>query len=111
MIAELTRAEKRNESIVVTGWVPHWMFAKWKLKFLEDPKGVYGAAETVDNIGSKDLATKAPEVVEFLKKFSWKSKDEIGEVMLAIQDGAKPEAAAKDWVAKHPDRVKEWTGK
>jgi glycine betaine/proline transport system substrate-binding protein len=111
MIAELTRAERKNESIAVTGWVPHWMFAKWKLRFLEDPKGVYGAAETVNNIGSKELATKAPEVAEFLKKFQWSSKDEIGEVMLAIQEGAKPEAAAKDWVAKHPDRVKEWTGK
>ncbi|WP_454864470.1 glycine betaine ABC transporter substrate-binding protein [Pseudomonas rhizophila] len=108
MIAELTRAEKKKESIAVTGWVPHWMFAKWKLRFLEDPKGVYGAAETVNSIGSKELDTKAPEVVAFLKKFQWNSKDEIGEVMLAIQEGAKPDAAAKDWVAKHPDRVKEW---
>ena len=111
MIAELTRAYPKQQSIAVTGWVPHWMFAKWKLKFLEDPKGVYGAAETVDNIGSKGLAAKAPDVVEFLKKFQWASKDEIGEVMLAIQDGAKPDAAAKEWVAKHPERVKEWTGK
>ncbi|MEN2397004.1 glycine betaine ABC transporter substrate-binding protein [Pseudomonas halotolerans] len=111
MIAELTRAEKKKESIAVTGWVPHWMFAKWKLRFLEDPKGVYGAAETVNSIGSKELEAKAPEVVAFLKKFQWNSKDEIGEVMLAIQEGAKPDAAAKDWVAKHPDRVKEWTGK
>jgi glycine betaine/proline transport system substrate-binding protein len=111
MIAELTRAYSKEQSIAVTGWVPHWMFAKWKLRFLEDPKGVYGAAETVDSVGSKELATKAPEVVEFLKKFQWASKDEIGEVMLAIQDGAKPDEAAKAWVAKHPDRVKEWTGK
>jgi len=96
---------------MIAGWVPHWMFAKWKLRFLEDPKGVYGAAETVNSIGSKGLEAKAPEVVAFLKKFQWASKDEIGEVMLAIQEGAKPEAAAKDWVAKHPDRVKEWTGK
>ena len=109
MIAELTRAEEKKESIAVTGWVPHWMFAKWKLRFLEDPKGVYGAAETVNSIGSKELGTKAPEVAAFLKKFQWASKDEIGEVMLAIQDGAKPDAAAKDWVAKHPDRVAEWT--
>ncbi|MEA1027030.1 glycine betaine ABC transporter substrate-binding protein [Pseudomonas sp. N-137] len=108
MIAELTRAEKKKESIAVTGWVPHWMFAKWKLRFLEDPKGVYGAAETVNSIGSKELDTKAPEVVAFLKKFQWNSKDEIGEVMLAIQEGAKPDVAAKDWVAKHPERVAEW---
>ncbi len=111
MTTQLTKAYKDNKPIVVTGWVPHWMFAKWKLKFLEDPKGVFGAAETVNSIGSKELATKAPEVAEFLKKFQWQSKDEIGEVMLAIQNGAKPEAAAKDWVAKHPERVNEWTGK
>lgn len=111
MTAELGRAYAKQQSIAVTGWVPHWMFAKWKLKFLEDPKGVYGAAETVNSIGSKELATKAPEVAEFLKNFHWQSKDEIGEVMLAIQEGAKPDAAAKDWVAKHPERVKEWTGK
>ncbi|WP_395608400.1 glycine betaine ABC transporter substrate-binding protein [Pseudomonas sp. B22129] len=111
MIAELTRAEDKQESIAVTGWVPHWMFAKWKLRFLDDPKGIYGAAETVNSIGSKDLEKKAPEVAAFLKKFQWASKDEIGEVMLAIQEGAKPDAAAKDWVAKHPERVAEWTAK
>ncbi|MCY1422997.1 Glycine betaine/carnitine transport binding protein GbuC [compost metagenome] len=109
MIAELTRAEKKNESIAVTGWVPHWMFAKWKLRFLDDPKGVYGAAETVNSIGSQGLEKKAPQVATFLKNFHWQSKDEIGEVMLAIQEGAKPEAAAKDWIAKHPDRVAQWT--
>ncbi|MGZ7459054.1 glycine betaine ABC transporter substrate-binding protein [Pseudomonas sp. Ma2-10] len=108
MIAELTRAEKKKESIAVTGWVPHWMFAKWKLRFLDDPKGVYGEAETVNSIGSKELATKAPDVVKFLKNFQWNSKDEIGEVMLAIQDGTKAEEAAKAWVAKHPERVAEW---
>ncbi|MGC5700330.1 glycine betaine ABC transporter substrate-binding protein [Pseudomonas sp. NFXW11] len=111
MIAELTRAEEKQESIAVTGWVPHWMFAKWKLRFLDDPKGVYGAAETVNSIGSKGLEKKAPEVAAFLKKFQWASKDEIGAVMLAIQDGAKPDAAAKDWVSKHPERVAEWTAK
>lgn len=111
MTAELGRAYAKQQSIAVNGWVPHWMFAKWKLKFLEDPKGVYGAAETVNSIGSKELDSKAPEVAAFLKKFQWQSKDEIGEVMLAIQEGAKPEAAAKDWVAKHPERVAEWTGK
>ncbi|MFP3514902.1 glycine betaine ABC transporter substrate-binding protein [Pseudomonas sp. SIMBA_077] len=111
MTSELGRAYAKNEPIVVTGWVPHWMFAKWKLRFLDDPKEVFGAAETVNSVGSKELEKKAPEVGAFLKNFSWNSKDEIGEVMLAIQEGAKPEAAAKEWVAKHPERVAEWTAK
>lgn len=111
MTAELARAEEKKESIVVTGWVPHWMFAKWKLRFLEDPKSVYGAAETVDSVGSLELDKKAPDVVAFLKKFQWASADEIGTVMLAVQNGEKPEAAAKAWVAAHPDRVAQWTAK
>ena len=111
MTAELARAEDKHESIAVTGWVPHWMFAKWKLRFLDDPKGVYGAAETVDSVGSLGLEKKAPEVVAFLKKFQWASADEIGTVMLAVQNGEKAEKAAKDWVAAHPDRVAQWTAK
>ena len=27
MIAELTRAENEKKPVVVTGWIPHWMFA------------------------------------------------------------------------------------
>lgn len=110
MTSELGRAYDKQQPIAVTGWVPHWMFAKWKLRFLEDPKSVYGAAEHVDSVGSKGLEAKAPEVVAFLKKFSWKDANEIGEVMLAIQNGQKPDAAAKAWITAHPDRVSEWTG-
>lgn len=110
MTSELGRAYDKQQPIAVTGWVPHWMFAKWKLRFLEDPKGVYGAAEHVDSVGSKGLEAKAPEVVAFLKKFSWKDANEIGEVMLAIQNGQKPDVAAKAWITAHPGRVSEWTG-
>lgn len=49
MIAELTRAENEKKPVVVTGWIPHWMFAKWKLKFLDDPKKVYGDTEHVED--------------------------------------------------------------
>ncbi|MFH7423257.1 glycine betaine ABC transporter substrate-binding protein, partial [Pseudomonas syringae pv. tagetis] len=76
-------------------------FAMWKMRLLEDAKGVYGAAETVDKVASLVLEKKAPEVVAFLKKFQCASKDEFAELMLAITHGAKPEADARDWVAKH----------
>ena len=65
MTSELGRAYAKEQPVVVTGWVPHWMFAKWKLRFLDDPKQVYGAAETVNSVGSKALDSKAPEVAPF----------------------------------------------
>ncbi|AYC33200.1 glycine betaine ABC transporter substrate-binding protein [Pseudomonas cavernae] len=107
MATALTRAEKAQKPIVVTGWIPHWMFAKWKLRFLEDPKKVYGDDEHVDTVINPTLQTKAADATAFLKNFSWNG-EEVGSVMLAIRDGAKPEQAAKDWIAKNPERVAGW---
>lgn len=107
MTTALTRAEKSQKPIVVTGWIPHWMFAQWKLRFLEDPKNVFGEAEHVDTVANPGLEAKAPEAVAFLKKISW-SAEEVGAVMLSIRDGVKPDEAAKQWIAKNPDRVAEW---
>lgn len=107
MATALTRAEKAQKPIVVTGWIPHWMFAKWKLRFLEDPKKVYGDDEHVDTVVNPGLEAKAADATAFLKNFSW-SGEEVGAVMLAIREGAKPEAAAKDWIAKNPERVEGW---
>jgi glycine betaine/proline transport system substrate-binding protein len=108
MTAELARAENAKKPIIVTGWKPHWMFAKYKLKFLEDPKKVFGEAEHVDNIVNPGLEKKAPTVVAFLKKFQWKP-GEIDSVMLATTNGAKPAAAADAWITAHGDRVASWT--
>ncbi|MDB5848915.1 MAG: Substrate-binding region of ABC-type glycine betaine transport system [Rhodoferax sp.] len=107
MAAELDRAYRANKSIAVTGWIPHWMFAKYKLRFLADPKNVYGAEEHVDSVINPNLNTKAPAVVAFLKKLSWKP-EEIGAVMLAVEGGAKPDAAAEKWIADNPARVAAW---
>lgn len=107
MATALTRAEKDQKPIVVTGWIPHWMFAKWKLRFLEDPQKVFGDDEHVDTVINPALATSAADATAFLGKFSW-SGEEVGAVMLAIREGAKPEDAAKDWIAKNPERVAGW---
>jgi glycine betaine/proline transport system substrate-binding protein len=107
MTAELAREERSNKPIVVTGWIPHWMFAKWKLKFLEDPKKIFGDSEHVDSVVNPALQAKAKPVYAFLKSFQWKP-GEIDSVMLAAQEGEKPDAAAQKWIAAHPDRVKTW---
>jgi glycine betaine/proline transport system substrate-binding protein len=107
MTAELDRAINAKKAIVVTGWIPHWMFAKYRLRFLEDPKNVYGAEERVDTVINPGLAAKAPPVVAFLKKLSWSAK-EMGSVMLDVENGAKPDAAVQKWIAQNGSRVQEW---
>lgn len=81
MTAALGNAIQNNENIVVTSWTPHWMFARWDLKYLDDPKEVYGGAEQIHTITRKGLKEDLPEAYAILSNFNWTPED-MGEVML-----------------------------
>ncbi|WP_088809422.1 MULTISPECIES: glycine betaine ABC transporter substrate-binding protein [unclassified Listeria] len=108
MTSTLEKAIKDKRPIVVTGWTPHWMFTKFDLKFLEDPKNVFGDAEDIHTIVRKGLKKEKPSAYAVLDKFNW-TPEEMSDVMLEVNDGADPEKAAKKWVKKNPDKVAEWT--
>jgi glycine betaine/proline transport system substrate-binding protein len=107
MAAELEKAYKDKKPIVVTGWTPHWMFAKMDLKYLDDPKKVYGDAEQIHTIVRKGLEKDHPDAYQFLDQFQW-TPDDMAEVMVEIQGGKSPEQAAADWVQKHETKVNGW---
>lgn len=108
MTATLDKAVKNKEPIIVTGWTPHWMFNAYDLKYLDDPEGVYGEAEQIHTIARKGLKEDKPVAYEFLDRFSWTPED-MGEIMVAIQDGEDPQKAAAAFAEKHSDKVAEWT--
>ncbi|GHB01383.1 hypothetical protein GCM10007159_24000 [Modicisalibacter luteus] len=108
MTAALEAAIKNNEEIVVTGWTPHWMFARWDLKYLEDPKNAFGGAEQIHTIVRQGLEEDMPEAYAILDNFEWTPK-ELGEVMLMNQkEGSDPYQNAKQWVEDNPEIVSEW---
>lgn len=110
MAAALETAIDNEQDIVVTGWTPHWMFARWDLKYLDDPKNVYGGAEQIHTMVREGLKEDMPEVYAFLDNFEW-TPDQMGEVMLMNQEeGSDPYANAQQWVEEHPELVAEWTG-
>uniref|UniRef100_UPI00406D4226 glycine betaine ABC transporter substrate-binding protein n=1 Tax=Sporosarcina sp. FSL K6-2383 TaxID=2921556 RepID=UPI00406D4226 len=108
MTAALKKAYDKEEPIVVTGWTPHWKFAEYDLKYLEDPKGVYGEEEQIRTIGRLGLADDLPEAHQILSQFNWTEAD-MGEVMIAIQEGEKEDVAAQNWIDANEDKVAEWT--
>lgn len=107
MAASLKKAIDAKEWIVVTGWTPHWMFAKWDLKYLEDPKGVYGGEEHIATIARKGLAEDNPVAYEMLDNFHWAPAD-MEAVMLDIQNGMTPDEAAQKWIEENRDKVNKW---
>lgn len=107
MAQELQKAYDSKRPIVVTGWTPHWMFAKMDLKYLDDPKGVYGGDEQIHTMVRKGLQDDQPDVYKLLDQFKW-TPDDMAQVMVAIQGGQSPEEAAKAWVEANPDKVNRW---
>ncbi|MGM8212061.1 glycine betaine ABC transporter substrate-binding protein [Virgibacillus sp. W0430] len=108
MAAALGEAVANEEPIVVTGWTPHWKFAKYDLKYLEDPKGVFGDEEIISTMVREGLEDDLPNAYKLLDQFNWSTED-METVMLEIQDGAEPAEAAAAWVEENTDKVTEWT--
>jgi glycine betaine/proline transport system substrate-binding protein len=107
MTVALGKAIKDKQDIVVTGWTPHWMFQKYDLKYLSDPKGSFGKAESINTFTRKGLKADKPKAYRVLDKFKWDEQD-MESVMLAIQNGKSSKAAAKEWIADHQKQVDSW---
>ena len=107
MTASLADAVGDEGWIVVTGWTPHWKFARWDLKFLEDPKGVYGADEHIYVTARKGLEEDAPDVANLLKKFKL-NDEQLGTLEDYINEGMDPVEAGRKWMAENPDVVDSW---
>src|SRR5690625_2063574 len=95
MTAALSSAVLNDEPIVVTAWTPHWKFARWDLKYLDDPQNIYGGAEQIHTITRKGFQEDMPEAYAILERFEWTPAD-MEEVMLLNEEpGSDPYENAK----------------
>ncbi|HEX6593588.1 MAG TPA: glycine betaine ABC transporter substrate-binding protein [Bacillota bacterium] len=108
MATALGEAIENEEPIIVTGWSPHWKFAKYDLKYLDDPQGVFGEEEIISTMVREGLDDDMPNAYKLLDQFSW-TKEDMESVMLDIQEGTSPEDAAANWVEENSDKVSKWT--
>ncbi len=108
MTAALQDAISREEPIVVTAWTPHWMFSRFELKYLEDPKGSLGGEETVNNVVRTGLEEDMPDVYAIVSKFRLDLADEEA-IMLENEEGGDPVATARAWIDANPEKVAAWT--
>lgn len=110
MTATLKRAIDNNEWVVVTGWTPHWMFSRFDIKLLDDPKNVYGDAEQIQIVTRKGFSEEQPFVAEFLSNVKF-TDEQISSVMATLEDGNNDLQSAKDWVEANRELVNSWLPK
>jgi glycine betaine/proline transport system substrate-binding protein len=110
MTAAVKRAIQRKQWVVATTWSPHWMFGRWDLRYLKDPKGVLGSIERADVLAREGFYREFPDVYEMLDRITIPIED----VQAGMDVGEKKsyEEAAKQYVENHPKLVNFWiTGK
>lgn len=111
MTASLKKAIDKKEWIVVTGWTPHWMFDRFKLHILKDPKEVYGKAEKIYSVAWKGFSEKDPFAAELIKNIHLNDQ-EISSLMTAMEGAQNGESAAiRSWINEHLELVKSWIPK
>lgn len=107
MTASLERAIRNGDWVVVTGWTPHWKFARYDLKMLDDPKKMYGESESVQTVTRKGFKDEYPFVAQFLKNMHY-TNEQIGELMGMVEDSKLNELGALEWVEANRELVNSW---
>lgn len=111
MLSQVKRKTRHNDWIVFLGWEPHPMNSNFKLAYLEGGDDYFGpnlgGANVLTNV-RKGYTSECPNVGAFLNNLEFTLAME-NEIMGAIlDDGKKPEAAAKSWLKAHPKVLESW---
>lgn len=110
MTTMLKEAIDKEKDIVVTGWKPHWKFARWDLKFLDDPKNSFGESENIHTFTRAGFKEDMPEVAEFFENFIL-DDDQLGSLMGKLEEMEDGEEAAREWMKENEDLVNSWIPK
>ena len=109
MLTTVDRAMRSKEWFVATSWSPHWMFGKYDLRYIADPKKSLGEAEMVNILARKGFKEENPEIAGFFSRMKL-PVDDLQAGMFEAQESSYDAAIAK-YITDHPDQVKVWVGK
>ena len=108
MLTQLTKAINEKRWIAVAGWAPHWKFGRYDIKFLDDPKEVYGATEHLETYARKGFKEEDTFAAAYFANFHL-TDTQMGNLLAHMKDNSEDkDAAAKTWIAQNQDLVKEW---
>ncbi len=114
MVDALAKAIEDKAWVVVTGWSPHYIWARFsptrgrhKLRFLKEPKGILGGEEYVSMVAKNNFFNRFPNLVtEFLSRF-YLSSEMLNEFLLKVnEEGIN--RAVEEFVANHPALITDW---
>ena len=111
MLSQVSRTVKRDQWVVFLGWAPHPMNKNFEIEYLTGTDDYFGpdfGGATVYTNVRRNYTNECKNVGKLLTNLSFTLEME-NDVMAAILDeGKKPEAAAKSWLTAHPEVLNTW---
>ncbi|NED98761.1 glycine betaine ABC transporter substrate-binding protein [Phytoactinopolyspora halotolerans] len=110
MLAELESATEAGEDIVVTLWHPHWAYAAYDIRDLEDPEGAMGEAERLYNLGRPGFTEEYPNAAQLLKNLHLTNEQllEIEDILVVENNREDNEGSVAQWLDENPDFLDQW---
>jgi len=107
MTAQLQSAIERKAPIVTMLWKPSWMDMKYKVRYLEDPKGAYAPAQTYYWIAKKGFSTENPRAREAVASM-YVPIDDITAINLSVNEGMTMDQAVAKWWQQNTTLIDKW---
>ncbi|MDB1109038.1 choline ABC transporter substrate-binding protein [Pseudomonas extremaustralis] len=108
MLAEVSRAVKRQRFVTFLGWTPHPMNVQLNMHYLKGGEKYFGDAGSVYTLARKGYAQACPNVGKLLTNLSFTQAMENSIMAEVVNKKVSNAAAAKAWIKANPAVLDKW---
>lgn len=108
MLAEVSRAVKKQKFVTFLGWTPHPMNVQLKMHYIKGGEKYFGDTGTVHTLTRKGYAQACPNVGKLLTNLTF-TQDMENSIMADVVNKKLSNAdAAKAWIKANPAVLDKW---
>ena len=108
MLAEVSRAVKRERFVTFLGWTPHPMNVQLKMRYLKGGEKYFGDTGSVYILTRKGYAQACPNVAKLLTNLKFTQDMENSIMAEVVNNKVSNSDAAKAWIKANPAVLDKW---
>jgi glycine betaine/proline transport system substrate-binding protein len=108
MLAEVSRAVKKQKFVTFLGWTPHPMNVQLKMHYLKGGEKYFGDTGSVHTLTRKGYAAACPNVGKLLTNLSFTQDMENSIMSEVVNKKISNAEAAKAWIKANPAVLDKW---
>lgn len=108
MLAEVSRAVKKQKFVTFLGWTPHPMNVQLKMHYLKGGEKYFGDTGSVHTLTRKGYAQACPNVGKLLTNLSFTQEMENSIMAEVVNKKISNADAAKAWIKANPAVLDKW---